>query len=208
MLELVQAGGWLMFPIVLCSIIAAAIVAERLWTLQTRKVIPEKLMTGIYHLLSKDLLTDKHIEEIERGSLMGKVLAAGLINRHLSRDLVRESIEETGRFVAHEMERFMNALGTISTVTPLLGLLGTVIGMIKVFTAITTVGVGDPATLAGGISQALITTATGLSVAIPSLIFHRYLKRKIDELVIGMEQEAMKLVEVLHGERNLNSAAD
>ena len=208
MLELVQAGGWLMFPIVLCSIIAAAIVAERLWTLQTRKVIPEKLMTGIYHLLSKDLLTDKHIEEIERGSLMGKVLAAGPINRHLSRDLVRESIEETGRFVAHEMERFMNALGTISTVTPLLGLLGTVIGMIKVFTAITTVGVGDPATLAGGISQALITTATGLSVAIPSLIFHRYLKRKIDELVIGMEQEAMKLVEVLHGERNLNSAAD
>lgn len=208
MLELVQAGGWLMFPIVLCSIIAAAIVGERLWTLQTRKVIPEKLMTGIYHLLSKDQLTDKHIEEIERGSLMGKVLAAGLINRHLSRDLVRESIEETGRFVAHEMERFMNALGTISTITPLLGLLGTVIGMIKVFTAITTVGVGDPATLAGGISQALITTATGLSVAIPSLIFHRYLKRKIDELVIGMEQEAMKLVEVLHGDRNLSSSVE
>lgn len=204
MLELVQAGGWLMYPILLCSIVAAAIIAERLWTLQTKKVIPKKLMTGIWNLLQKKQLTEKNIIEIEQGSPLGKVLAAGLINRHLSRDLVRESIEETGRFVTHELEKFLNTLGTISTITPLLGLLGTVIGMIKVFTAITTVGVGDPATLAGGISEALITTATGLSVAIPSLIFYRYLKRKIDELVVGMEQEAMKLVEVLHGERNLS----
>ncbi len=204
MLELVQAGGWLMYPILLCSVIAAAIIAERLWTLRTRKVIPEKLMTGIWNLLQKDLMTEKHIDEIERGSPLGRVLAAGLINRHLSRDLIRESIEESGRFVAHELERFINTLGTISTITPLLGLLGTVIGMIKVFTAITMVGVGDPAVLAGGISEALITTATGLTVAIPSLIFYRYLKRKIDELVMGMEQEAMKLVEVLHGERKLS----
>jgi biopolymer transport protein ExbB len=205
-LELVQAGGWLMYPILLCSAVAMAIIAERLWTLQTRKVIPQKLVSGIWTLLSNDQLTEKHIVEIEQGSPLGKVLAAGLINRHLSRDLVRESIEETGRFVAHEMERFMNTLGTISTITPLLGLLGTVIGMIKVFTTITAVGVGDPATLAGGISEALITTAAGISVAIPSVIFHRYLKRKIDELVVGMEQEAMKLVEVLHGERRLNQA--
>ncbi|MDJ0881459.1 MAG: MotA/TolQ/ExbB proton channel family protein [Gammaproteobacteria bacterium] len=203
MLELVQAGGWLMYPILLCSVIAAGIIAERLWTLQKKKVIPQKLMTGIWNLLNKDQLTEKHIAEIEQGSPLGRVLAAGLINRHLSHELVKESIEETGRFVAHELERFMSTLGTISTVTPLLGLLGTVIGMIKVFTAITTVGVGDPATLAGGISEALITTATGLSVAIPSVIFHRYLKRKIDELVVGMEQEAMKLVEVLHGDRKL-----
>jgi len=192
-----------MYPILLCSVIAAGIIAERLWTLQTKKVIPEKLMTGIWNLLNKDQLTEKHIAEIEQGSPLGRVLAAGLINRHLSHDQVKESIIETGRFVAHELERFMNTLGTISTVTPLLGLLGTVIGMIKVFTAITTVGVGDPATLAGGISEALITTATGLSVAIPSVIFHRFLKRKIDELVVGMEQEAMKLVEVLHGDRKL-----
>ena len=203
MLELVQAGGWLMYPILLSSIIAAGIIAERLWTLQTRKVIPEKLMTGIWNLLSKDQLTEQNIIEIEQGSPLGKVLAAGLVNRHLSRDLVRESIEETGRFVTHELEKFLNTLGTISTITPLLGLLGTVIGMIKVFTAITTVGVGDPTVLAGGISEALITTAAGLTVAIPSLIFYRYLKRKIDELVVGMEQEAMKLVEVLHGDRNL-----
>jgi biopolymer transport protein ExbB len=201
--ELVQAGGWLMIPILLCSVIAAAIVVERLWTLRQKKVIPEKLLTGIWNLLSNDALTEQHISEIENGSPLGRVLAAGLINRHLSRDLIRESIEENGRHVVHEMERFMNTLGTISTIAPLLGLLGTVIGMIRVFTAITVIGIGDPAQLAGGISEALITTAAGLSVAIPSLIFHRHLKRKIDELVVAMEQEAMKLVEFLHGDRKL-----
>ncbi|MCP3689253.1 MAG: MotA/TolQ/ExbB proton channel family protein [Gammaproteobacteria bacterium] len=201
MYELVLAGGWLMIPILLCSVIAFAIVSERIWTLRQKKVIPSKLVAGIWKLLNSDSLTDRHIEQIEKGSPLGRVLAAGLINRHLSRDMVRESIEETGRFVVHEMERFLNTLGTISTITPLLGLLGTVIGMIKVFTAITTVGVGDPAQLAGGISEALITTAAGLTVAIPSLIFHRHLKRRIDELVVGMEQEAMKLVEFLHGDR-------
>ena len=203
MFELVQAGGWLMIPILLCSVIAAAIIVERLWTLRQKKVIPEKLLTGIWNLLSNDALTEQHISEIENGSPLGRVLAAGLINRHLSRDLIRESIEENGRHVVHEMERFMNTLGTISTIAPLLGLLGTVIGMIRVFTAITVIGIGDPAQLAGGISEALITTATGLSVAIPSLIFHRHLKRKIDELVVAMEQEAMKLVEFLHGDRKL-----
>jgi biopolymer transport protein ExbB len=164
--ELVQAGGWLMIPILLCSVIAAAIVIERLWTLRQKKVIPEKLLTGIWNLLSSDALTEKHITE-----------------------------------VVHEMERFMNTLGTISTIAPLLGLLGTVIGMIRVFTAITVIGVGDPGQLAGGISEALITTAAGLTVAIPSLIFHRHLKRKIDDLVVAMEQEAMKLVDFLHGDR-------
>jgi biopolymer transport protein ExbB len=203
--ELVQAGGWLMIPILLCSVVAAAIVAERTWTLRQKKVIPEKLLTGIWNLLSNDALTVQHISEIENGSPLGRVLAAGLINRHLSRDLIRESIEENGRHVVHEMERFMNTLGTISTIAPLLGLLGTVIGMIKVFTAITVIGIGDPAQLAGGISEALITTAAGLSVAIPSLIFHRHLKRKIDELVVAMEQEAMKLVEFLHGDRKQRS---
>ncbi len=201
MLELVQAGGWLMYPILLSSVIAFAIIAERLWTLQRKKVIPEKLMPAIWKLLRENQLTEQHITEIEQGSPLGKVLAAGLINRHLPREVVRESIEETGRFVAHDLERFINALGTIANIAPLLGLLGTVIGMIKVFTSITTVGVGDPTLLAGGISEALITTAAGLSVAIPTVIFYRYLKRRIDELVVGMEQEAMKLVEVLHGER-------
>jgi len=200
--ELVQAGGWLMLPILLCSVIAAAIIIERLWTLRQKKVIPEKLLTGIWNLLSSDALTEQHITEIENGSPLGRVLAAGLTNRHLSRDMIRESIEENGRHVVHEMEKFMNTLGTISTITPLLGLLGTGIGMIRVFTAITVIGGGDPGQLAGGISEALITTAAGLTVAIPSLIFYRHLKRRIDELVVAMEQEAMKLVEFLHGERS------
>lgn len=197
MLELVQAGGWLMIPILLCSVIAVAIIVERSWALRQQKVIPQKLVTGIQTLLEKKALTDQHIQQIERGSALGKVLAAGLTHRHLSRDLICESIQENGRFVVHEMERFMNALGTISTITPLLGLLGTVIGMIKVFTAITTAGVGDPGQLAGGISEALITTAAGLTIAIPCLICHRHLKRKIEDLVMSMEQEAMKLVEFL-----------
>lgn len=192
-----------MIPILLCSVIATAIIAERSWTLRQKKVIPAKLVTGIWTLLKNNALTDKHIREIENGSLLGRVLAAGLANRHLSRNLVREGIQENGRFVVHEMERFMNTLGTIATITPLLGLLGTVIGMIKVFTVITTTGVGDPGQLAGGISEALITTAAGLTVAIPCLICHRHLKRKIDDLVMGMEQEAMKLVEFLHGERKI-----
>lgn len=202
MWEIVQEGGWLMLPIIVCSVIAFAIIGERLWTLQRKKVVPEKLVHGIWTLLKKDALTENHILEIEQGSPLGKVLASGLINRHLSRVEIKESIEETGRFVAHELERFMNTLGTISTITPLLGLLGTVIGMIKVFTVITTAGVGDPGQLAGGISVALITTAAGLTVAIPSLIFHRYLKRRIDSLIVDMEMEAVKLLEVLHGERH------
>lgn len=201
MWEIVQAGGWLMLPIIFCSIISLAIISERLWVLQHKKVVPEKLVHGIWTLLKKEALTESHILEIEKGSQLGKVLAAGLLSRHLSRAEIKESIEETGRFVAHELERFMNALGTIANIAPLLGLLGTVIGMIKVFTVITTAGVGDPGQLAGGISEALITTAAGLSVAIPSVIFHRFLKRRIDELVVSMEQEAIKFVDVLHGER-------
>ena len=204
-LELVQAGGWLMVPILLCSVIAVAIIAERSWTLRQKKVIPVKLLRGIWILLEKKALTNKHIQEIEKGSPLGKVLAAGLSNRHLSRDLVRQSIQENGRFVVHEMERFMNTLGTIATITLLPGLLGTVIGMIKVFTSITTAGVGDPGQLAGGIYEALITTAAGLTIAMPCLIFHRHLKRKIDDLVMGMEAEAMKLVEFLHGDVLLNN---
>ena len=200
MYELVQAGGWLMIPILLCSVIAVAIIAERLWTLRKKKVIPEKLLTGIWNLLNNDALTDKHIAEIENGSLLGRVLAAGLINRHLSRDLIRESIEENGRHVVHEMERFMNTLGTISTIAPLLGLLGTVVGMIKVFTEIMAQGTGNASVLAGGISEALVTTAAGLSVAIPALIMHRYFVGRIDGIVIGLEQETIKLVDALHNE--------
>jgi len=199
--ELVKAGGWLMWPIIACSVIAMAIVVERLWVLRSRRVIPENLVVQIWQLYQKGKLSNAHIATVRKNSPLGRILAAGLINRNHSRDVMKEAVEEEGRQVVHELERYLNTLGTIAAIAPLLGLLGTVVGMIKVFAAITTAGVGNPAVLAGGISEALITTAAGLSVAIPALIFHRYLSGRVDQLVIRMEAEALKLIEVMHGER-------
>lgn len=201
MFELVKAGGWLMLPIIICSILALAIVAERLWSLQRSRVMPRQLVAQIWQWSQSGELTDERIQGLRQGSPLGRVLAAGLVNRSHSREVMKESIEESGRHVVHELERFLNTLGTIAAITPLLGLLGTVLGMITVFSVITDVGVGNPGELAGGISQALITTAAGLTVAIPSLFFYRYFRGKVDELVVSMEQEALKLVEVMHGER-------
>jgi len=203
---MVKAGGWLMLPIIAGSIIAFAIILERFWTLQKKKVIPEHLVASIWHWVKEGQLERSKIEEISKQSALGKILATGLNNRHLERDRIKESIEETGRQVVHEMERFLNTLGTIASISPLLGLLGTVIGMIKVFNAITSAGVGNAAPLAGGISQALITTAAGLSVAIIALIFHRYFRGRVDELVVKMEEEAIKMVDVLHNNRNLSAS--
>jgi len=199
--DIIKAGGWLMLPIIGCSVVALAIVAERLWALRERRVVPRNLVAQIWQWARDGELDETRIRALQQGSPLGKVLAVGLLNRHREREIMKESIEEAGRAVVHELERFLNALGTIAAVTPLLGLLGTVFGMIAVFTTITTVGVGNPTELAGGISQALITTAGGLSVAIPSLIFHRYFHGKVDALVVSMEQETIKLVEVLHGQR-------
>ncbi len=201
MFEIVQSGGWLMLPIILCSIIALAIIGERLWSLQRKRITPKHLVAQIWHLHAKGQLTPEQIESVRKGSPLGRILAAGLANMKHDREIMKESIEETGRHVVHELERYLNSLGTIAAITPLLGLLGTVIGMIKVFSVITSQGVGNPAVLAGGISEALITTAAGLSVAIPSLMFYRYFRGLIDGLVVFMEQEAIKLVEVIHGER-------
>ena len=201
MVDIVKSGGWLMFPIILCAIIAMGIILERFWTLQQKRVIPEDLTSKVWGWVKRDHLDQKQIQTLHQGSALGQILAAGLINRDRERIVMKDSIEDTGRHVVHELERYLETLGTVAAITPLLGLLGTVIGMIRVFTAITVIGIGDPTQLAGGISEALITTATGLTVAIPSLIFHRHLKRKIDELVVAMEQEAMKLVEFLHGDR-------
>ncbi len=201
MLELVKAGGPLMWPIIACSVIAMAIILERLWTYRERRVMPTNLLAQIWKLYQAKELSAAHIATVRKKSPLGRILAAGLANRHHQREVMKEAIEEEGRQVVHELERYLNTLGTIANISPLLGLLGTVIGMIKVFTAITVVGVGDPGQLAGGISEALITTAAGLTIAIPSLIFHRHLRRKIEDLVVSMEQEAMKLVEFLHGDR-------
>lgn len=201
MLEIFKAGGWLMYPILACSVLALAIIVERFWSLKSEKVLPKSLVSDIWGMVKNNKLDDKKIQSIYEGSPLGRVLAIGLINRKHSREVMKESIEETGRHVAHELERFLNALGTIASITPLLGLLGTVIGMIQVFAVITSAGVGDPALLANGISKALVTTAAGISVAIPSLIFYRYFRARVDNLIVGMEQEAIKLVEVVQGER-------
>ncbi|MCG8434085.1 MAG: MotA/TolQ/ExbB proton channel family protein [Gammaproteobacteria bacterium] len=202
MFELVQAGGWLMLPIILCSLLAASIIIERLWYLHNKRVMPEHLVARVWHWLKNDELDDEHIWAIRNSSPLGKILAAGLMNRGEPRDIMKEVVEDTGRHVAHEMERFLNTLGTIAAISPLLGLLGTVVGMIKVFSAITEQGVGDPGVLAGGISEALLTTAAGLAVAIPSLIGYRYLRGRVNEHIVRIEQEAIKLVEALHGRQS------
>lgn len=206
MYELISAGGIIMGFIIICSIIALAIICERFIALQRKKVCPKDLVPQVWKWISDNSLDPAQMSALRNNSPLGKVLASALLNRHLERSQMKEAIEETGRHVVIEMERFLNTLGTIATITPLLGLLGTVMGMIKVFTAITVQGVGDPTELAGGISEALITTAGGLFVAIPSLMAVRYYQRKVDELVTSMEQEALKLVEVLASSRKRQRA--
>lgn len=198
MLELVKAGGWLMVPILLCSIIAMAIVVERFWALRRDRIAPENLVAQVGQWARSGELSEERLRAMRRGSSLGRVLAAGLGARDRSREVMKESIENIGRHVVHDLERYLNALGTIAAITPLLGLLGTVIGMIKVFAVITSQGVGDPGVLASGISEALLTTAAGLTVAIPALMFHRYFRGRIDGLVVTMEAEALKMVEALH----------
>ncbi len=201
MFEIIKSGGLMMLPIILCSIVAMAIICERFWSLQKKKIIPAELVPRVWKLSRDNKLDDMTVRRLKVSSPLGAILAAGLINSRFGREIMKESIEEIGRQVAHELERFLNTLGTIAAITPLLGLLGTVIGMIKVFSAIMVHGVGDPGILAGGISEALITTAAGLTVAIPSLIFHRYFEGLVDELVLNMEDESLKLIEMIHGER-------
>ena len=195
MWEIIIAGGPIMWPLLLCSVLAAAIMLERLWTLQRKRVIPRELTDRVWKLVETRTLNDRHIDALSRNSPLGRVLAAGLTNRHQGREIMKEAIEDTGRHVVHELERFLNALGTIAAISPLLGLLGTVIGMIQAFDSITSQGVGDPKVLSGGIGVALITTAAGLLVAIPALVGFRYLRGVVDFLVIEMEKEAMKLVQ-------------
>ena len=208
MLEIIQAGGWLMLPIIACSLVAAATIMERLWTFQQKRVLPQDLTVQAWQWVKADQLDPEHLQTLHQSSPLGQVLAAGLANRDASREIAKESIEDTGRHVVHELERYLNLLGTIAVVSPLLGLLGTVIGMVKVFAVITANGVGNPGILAGGISEALITTAAGLTVAIPSLIGYRYLRGRVDSLVVHMEKEAMKFLEALLQHQSLEVIAN
>ncbi|GAA4087696.1 MotA/TolQ/ExbB proton channel family protein [Zhongshania borealis] len=207
MLELVKAGGWLMLPIILSSIIALAICVERFLKLNPDKVAPRNLLNQVWGWLQNKQLDAEKLRELRRGSPLAQILATGLANAKFGREIMKESIEDTASHIIHDLERYLNALGTIAAVAPLLGLLGTVIGMIRVFTEIMVQGSGNAGVLAGGISEALITTASGLCVAIPALIMHRYFLRRIDELVVRMEQDAMKLINAMHGEVQIKDSA-
>lgn len=202
MLEIVQAGGWLMVPIIVGSVLVVAIVLERLWTLQQRRVLPPNVQSQVWEWIQNSQLDPQHIQQLHRSSPLGQVLATGLSYRYASREVLKEAIEDAGRHVVHDLERYLNSLGTIAAISPLLGLLGTVSGMIRAFSAITTQGVGNPTVLAGGIAEALITTAAGLAVAIPALIAYRYLRGRVDALVVMIEKEAIRFIEaVLHQQR-------
>jgi biopolymer transport protein ExbB len=196
-LEFIYAGGWLMVPILICSVLSLAIIAERSWTLRRGNVIPPGVGAQVEEWAARHELDKRHIDQLRHTSALGRVLAAALANRHRPRDLIKEAVEDTGRHVVHELERFLNTLGTIAGISPLLGLLGTVIGMIKVFSAILAHGVGNANELAGGISEALITTAAGLTVAIPSFFFYRYFKGRVSEYVVTMEVQAISLIEAI-----------
>ena len=202
MFELIQKGGWLIWPILACSVISVAIICERFWALRIERIIPSQLVPQVWRLYKDHELDHARIRSLRMSSPLGAVLGAGLLNYKHGREIMKESIEEAGRQVVHDLERFLNTLGTIASISPLLGLLGTVVGMIKVFAVITVGGMADPTKLAGGISEALITTATGLSVAIPALIFYRFFQGKVEMLVLMMEEESLKLIEIMHGDRD------
>lgn len=203
MFELVRSGGLMMAPIILCSIIAIAIVIERFWTLNPARIAPRNALADLWQKLRQNQLDAAQLRELRLSSPLGQILAAGLVSAKSGRAVMTESIEQAASHVVHDMERYLSTLGTIAAITPLLGLLGTVFGMIEVFSEIMQVGTGNANALAGGISQALITTAAGLSVGIPSLMFYRMFLRRVESLVVELERESIKLVDALHSNRTV-----
>mgnify|MGYP000308643363 FL=1 len=204
MQSIIVAGGWLMLPLILCSIAMIAISIERFWTLNPKKVAPKHQLAEVWSWIKNNEVNAERLRELKQSSELGVILAAGLSNSRNGRETMKDSIQEAANQVIHSLERYIGALGTIAAVAPLLGLLGTVLGMIKVFVAIELQGTGNAGALAGGISEALITTAAGLLVAIPAMIAHRFYIRRIDSLAVTMEQEAIKLVDALHSDRRVD----
>jgi len=198
--EIIKAGGWVMWPIILCSIIAMTIVGERFWSLQRKNIVPKGLVTQVWKWVKEGQIDKTHLETLRNNSPLGQILAAGLANAHRDREIMKSSLEEVSGQVVHELGKYLNTLGTIAEITPLLGLLGTVTGIIQMFAAVGEVGLGNPMVLSSGLSEALITTAAGLMVAIPTFIFYRYFQGVVDELVVTMEQESLKMITVLHNE--------
>ncbi len=204
MFEILSAGGWLMLPIILASVAVVAISIERHWTLNAKKIAPKHLLGQVWNWIKNNQIDANRLNELKQSSELGRILAAGLSNSRHGREFMKDSIQEAANQVIHDMERYIGALGTIAAIAPLMGLLGTVFGMIKVFFVIELEGAGNAGVLAGGISEALYTTAAGLVVAIPAMISYRYFTRRVDSLVLVMEQEAIKLVDALYSERRVD----
>ncbi len=202
MLELIKAGGWLMIPILACSFAATVIIFERLLALRRARVLPTPLLATLQRWLQRGAVDAQEAAALPSQSPLGRIVAAGLAVRGRGRDILRERVEDSGRHVVHELERFLNLLGTIAAISPLLGLLGTVAGMIKIFQVVSVQGNSNFSLLSVGIAEALVTTAAGLTVAIPSLLFYRYFQRRVDELVVGMEQETLRLIDLLDTDGN------
>jgi biopolymer transport protein ExbB len=200
--KIFQDAGWPMYPLLLTSIVAVALIIERSITLRAHKIIPPTLLEQVISVYRRQGVSDEVLDKLAKDSPLGAVLAAGLRNHKSSRYVMKEAIEEAGRGAAHQLERFLTTLGTIATASPLLGLFGTVIGMIEIFGSQNpTTGGTNPQQLAHGISVALYNTAFGIAIAIPSLIFYRHYRNKVDTYVVEMEQQASKLVDIVHGER-------
>ncbi len=206
--ELLLAGGWLMLPILGCSVAVVTIAIERSLALRPARVVPSEVLGRVWHGVRTGDFNRDRLNELRDSSPLGRILAAGLNNAGHGREVMKDSIEEAATQVVHELERYLAPLGTIAAVAPLLGLLGTVIGMIKVFSAIMLQGTGNAMVLAGGISEALMTTAAGLTVAIPAMVLHRYFERRVDSLVVDMEDQAVRLVDAVHGSRVIAGTRD
>jgi len=202
--EIILSGGVMMIPIILCSIAVIGISVERYWTLNPNKVAPRTLLAQVWSWIKNNQLDAAKLRELKQSSPLGKILAAGLSNSRHGRDVMKDSIEESANQVIHDLERYIGMLGTIANVAPLLGLLGSVFGMIETFNAIMLKGAGNASVLAGGIAVALTTTAAGLVVAIPATILHRYFIRRVDTLAVIMEEESIKLVDALHTDRSVD----
>ncbi len=200
MFALIEAAGWPIWPLLLASVIALAIIGERAWSLRSSVVAPPDLVNQVAQEFRQQGVTPQLLQRLASGSPLGQILTAGLKNAKSSPQIMKEALDDAGRAVAHELERFLTTLGTIASISPLLGLLGTVVGMIEIFGSQAPSG-SNPIVLAHGISVALYNTAMGLVVAIPSMIFYRHFRSRVDSLIVEMESQAVRLVEILHGDR-------
>jgi biopolymer transport protein ExbB len=204
--DIIKAAGWPIWPLLFASVVAVALIIERLIVLRREKIVPQGLLEKVVEAYQKQGVTPQLVDNLAKDSPLGRVLAAGLRNYRAPRPVMKEAIEDEGRTVGHQLERFLTTLGTIASISPLLGLFGTVIGMIEIFGSQSPSGT-NPQQLAQGISIALYNTAFGILIAIPSMIFFRHFRGKVEGFVVDMEQAAARLVDIVHGDRELRPKA-